>query len=137
MNMEYAQDNRTREETKKDFDFGKQQEKEAIFKLPFLIYPVNRDEFGVITDYAPDWFMYKDMFWWPTEFKSTRQEVSVYDLKQNQVDWLVKHGGAFLVSTPTRYAFLPANYVQRCDLVTDTFCSKPCYRVKELDWHLF
>ena len=135
---DYAKDNRTTEEVRNDFNLGKDKEREAMSRLPFLIYSVNKDEFGIIKEYAPDWFIYKDFFWYPAEFKYSQAELKYVDIKQNQCDWLSEHGGIVIVFTPTKFMISLASKVQtECELENDTYCSKPCYRILNPDWHYF
>ena len=136
MSWEYAKDHRTDEEVKKDFDFGKQKEREAIFKLPFLIIPVNKDEFGRVLDYGPDWFLYKEQFWYPTEVKYSHSNLTHVDCKKNQIDWLAEYGGLYIQTTDNKFMIkLASKIIAECDIVTDTYCSKPCYRVEKPEWH--
>lgn len=138
MSWEYAKDNRTDQQVSDDFDLGKKHEEEAMQRLPFLIYPVNHDEFGVISRYTPDWFVYKDMFWYPAEFKYSQVELSHVEVKQNQCDWLAEHGGIFIQFTPTKFMITLATKIKAENaLETDTYCNKPCYRILSPDWHSF
>lgn len=138
MSWEYAKDNRTDERVKENFDVGKEKELEAISKLPFLIYPVNNDEYGRVEKYAPDWFLYRDKFWYPTEFKYSSLNLTYVDCKKNQVDWLAEHGGLLIQTTDTKFMIkLAARIKAECEVVTETYCHKPCYRIQNPEWHIW
>jgi len=135
MSFEYAQDKRTLEQVKKDYDYGKEKEAWVFNKLPYYKYLINEDDkFGRVLSYKPDCFILLNGYWTPTEIKHTDVELKYIEYKKNQVEYLAKIGGVIIQSTPTRYSIQETNKLIRHSPLSIGYCNKPCYKVLKPEW---
>jgi hypothetical protein len=135
MLSEYAKDNRTEEQVKKDFDYGKANEKIVFEHLGCNKYWVNgSDEFGETESYKPDCFILHRGLWYPAEIKFTEYEISGIQLKHNQATILARINGLYIQSTPTRFCITRAVDIIKMPLIEYSYCNKPCYIIRDPNW---
>jgi len=135
MDFAYAQDVRTDQKLKEDFDFGKEYERKVFDQLLCKKFLVNDDKFRTLSPYAPDCFIQYKGVWYPVEIKYSQKELTYVELKKNQADYLAEINGLYLQSTPTKYTLLDCrDIINRCMVVTG-YCNKPCYRYSTPMWN--
>ena len=127
MNWDYTKDNRTDEQVKEDYIFGKKHEKKMFNLFNCHKFWINeKDEFGKTSEYAPDCFLFIKGIWYPTELKYTKVELTYVELKKNQADKLKEIKGIYIQGTPTKFAIIkPENMTEE----VIGYCNKPCYRI--------
>lgn len=139
-NWDFAKDNRTTEQVKKDFDQGLEMQ-ERILKAIGYEYRLtnNTDSFGKLSKYKHDAEIKVNTSWFPVEVKWSRINLhGTLDLKKNQADQLIK--GVYIQGTPRGYFIRNIkSVVDYGELVTDTYCNKPCYRIRveEYEWRKY
>lgn len=138
MGFEYAKDNRTINQVKTDYHFGKVNEDKLMAALGYRYYSVNaKDKFGEISGYTPDYFVLIAGRWYPAEAKVTLAYLTYIELKENQCLNLAKIGGLYVQGIPSGYSIISASEIaDRGTLIAaeSTYCHKPCYRFRSPEW---
>lgn len=135
MLSDYTKDNRTEEQVKKDFEYGKVNEQIVFKHLDCLKFWVNgSDEFGETEVYKPDCFIFHKELWYPTEIKFTNVEISSVQLKVNQATALAMINGIYIQATPTRFCITRADNIIKMPVIENSYCNKPCYLIEKPNW---
>ena len=133
MSFEIARDNRSVEQTKKDYNYGKHNESLVIQNLPNKAYAIDSgDEFGETRAYVPDAFITINGQWFPCEIKFTDKYLKHIELKDNQCKELMKMNGLFIQATTEGYWIFSAKHMfdkGKFILGSDSYCNKDSYRI--------
>jgi len=137
MGWEEAKDNRTDEQVKADYEYGKANERLLLEATGLQHFLVNgTDEFGTVGDYRIDSFVLLTDGWYPCEVKwmgcnpEKLKIPNVVQLKMNQAHGLGRIGGVYLQGFPNGYTVIHASeMMQRGFRVypEQSYCNKDCY----------
>jgi len=135
-NWEYTKDNRTDEQVKKDFEFGKANEKKVLDAVGYRYFLTNtHDEFKKTGDYEVDAFIMIQGGWWPVEVKYSKYKLKKIELKENQAKSLSNIGGLYIQGSSHYYSIVNVHRMMKeSSFEIDTYCNKPCYRINEPKW---
>jgi hypothetical protein len=144
-NYEKAKDNRSDEEVKKDYLYGKKNEKLVAKNLPYTMFKIdNKDTLGFVGTYIPDYFVFIRGLWYPLEIKFTYYPIALVSngvqLKVNQATQLSKINGLYCQATTECWGMKKAvDFVVSGKAIEadDSYCGHRCYKLDydSFIWH--